>query len=771
MNANWIFTDGDKKIRDEIQSSLPQRLFDAHAHLYRVEDLNLTAQSLWTQGPEEVNIGVWRDRLGKQVGNDRLDGAICLATPLPNCNIERVNGFIVEQMRTNPSCRGFIAVTPEMTSDEAEALLDNPGIAGFKPYHVFSSQKPTFESSPEGFIPEWAWELADERGLAITLHMVRALALADSVNQRYIREMCEKYSRARLILAHCARGFNARHVERSIGSLRGLQNVWFDTAAICEAQPILAILNEFGPRKVLWGSDFPVSESRGRAVTVGDGFLWLTNTNLDWADSQVFCEPTLVGLESTRALLDAAEQFGLNSDDLQDVFCDNARRLLGMKQEYGTLAKDVYTHAKKRIPGGVGLMSKRPEMHVPGQWPAHFREARGCEVWDLDGRHYYDVSIHGIGACLLGFRDPDVTKAVRRRVSLGSMSTQSPAEEVELADLLCDIHPWAEQVRFARCGGEIASIAVRIARATTDRSVVAICGYHGWHDWYLATNLGESDALRGHLLPGLEPLGVPRELRGTVLPFRYNSREQFQEILDAHGSELAAVIMEPCRLHDPDAGLLEYVRDGAHKNGALLIFDEITIGWRTCLGGSHRRLGVNPDMALFAKSLGNGHPIAAVIGTSESMAGAHSSFISSTYWTEGVGPAAAVATVRKHMTIDVPAHADRVGRMVADSWRRHAASHKLPVTVGDGYPCLASFSFDHELSKELKTLYAQLMLKRGFLAALSFYGTLAHTDEVIALYDLAIDEVFGEIADSLARGDVLERLEGPVAHSTFQRLI
>ena len=190
-----------------------------------------------------------------------------------------------------------------------------------------------------------------------------------------------------------------------------------------------------------------------------------------------------------------------------------------------------------------------------------------------------------------------------------------------LVGRLCEIHPWAEQVRFGRSGGEIAAVAVRIARATTDRSLVAVCGYHGWHDWYLAANLGESDALRGHLLPGLNPLGVPRELRGTTLPFTYNNRGEFQKIIDEHGSRLAAVIMEPCRGHNPEPGFLEFVRDAAHRSGVLLIFDEISIGWRFHFGGAHLKLGVNPDIAIFAKALGNGHPVGAVIGTKEAMSG------------------------------------------------------------------------------------------------------------------------------------------------------
>ncbi len=431
----------------------------------------------------------------------------------------------------------------------------------------------------------------------------------------------------------------------------------------------------------------------------------------------------------------------------------------------------LYAHAKRRIPGGVQLLSKRPEMFAPGQWPAYFREARGCEVWDLDGRHYFDMSHNGVGSCLLGYAHPDVSRAVTERIARGSACTLNPPEEVELADRLCEIHPWAEQVRFTRTGGEACAVAVRIARATTGRSLVAVCGYHGWHDWYLAANLGESDALAGHLLPGLEPAGVPRELRDTALTFSYGDRGAFLAVLDAHGDRCAAVIMEPCRHRDPEPGFLEFIRDGAHKAGAVLIFDEITIGWRLCYGGAHLRLGVYPDMAVLAKALGNGHPIGAVIGTRAAMEGAQASFISSTNWTESVGPVAALATLAAMRNSDVCGHVATIGASVQALWRDKGQAHGLPLNVPDGYPCLAGFSFDHERANALRTLYTQLMLERGFLAGPSIYPTLAHTEDIVTRYGEAMDEVFTEIARTLDAGNLDTRLTGGPAHEGFRRLL
>lgn len=434
--------------------------------------------------------------------------------------------------------------------------------------------------------------------------------------------------------------------------------------------------------------------------------------------------------------------------------------------------QDLYTHAKERIPGGVQLLSKRPEMYAPGKWPGYAVRGEGCKVWDLDGNSYYDMTTNGIGACLLGYADPDVTAAVVNRVQNGSMTSLNAPEEVYLADRLCEIHPWAEQVRFARTGGESCAVAVRIARATTGRSVVAISGYHGWSDWYLAANLASNHALDGQLMPGLDPAGVPAHLTGSSFTFFGDDRESFDKMMAEHAHELACVIMEPMRNEIPSPGFLEHVRDSVHKAGALLIFDEITIGWRQTFGGSHRMLGVNPDIAVFAKALGNGHPIGAIIGTKEAMAGAYKSFISSTYWTEAVGPTAALATIDKMEKTRVWEYVQNVGLTVQKDWKEAAARHGLNVTC-TGLPCLAHFDFV-EYKQKLKTLYTILMLDEGFLGNTAIYPTLAHTDEVLAKYRVAIDNVFGQIAAIIKKGGeeaIDEALSGSVSQTGFKRLL
>jgi glutamate-1-semialdehyde aminotransferase len=435
----------------------------------------------------------------------------------------------------------------------------------------------------------------------------------------------------------------------------------------------------------------------------------------------------------------------------------------------GQTGQDLYRKAKTRIPGGTQLLSKRPEMFLPENWPAYYNRAKGSQVWDLDGNVYHDMSYNGIAACILGAADPDVEEAVIAAVKAGSMSTLNPPEEVELADLLCELHPWADMVRYARCGGEAMAVAVRIARAHTRRDRVAFCGYHGWHDWYLAANLAEDHALDGHLLAGLDPAGVPRRLMGTALPFRYNHPEELEEIVARYGDEIGAVVMEPIRNFDPVPGFLEQVRQTCDRIGAVLVVDEVSVGWRLNTGGAHLIYGLQPDIAVFAKAISNGYPMAAIIGKRDVMQSAQSTFISSTYWTERIGPAAALATIRKHRRENVPHHLHRIGQMVRDGWRVAAERAGLPITIGGLVP-LSHFAIQHPEAQAASTLFTQLMLERGFLATKAFYTTFAHQDAVIEEYLQAAEDVFGMVAQALARGTVKSLLRGPVAHAGFTRL-
>jgi len=428
---------------------------------------------------------------------------------------------------------------------------------------------------------------------------------------------------------------------------------------------------------------------------------------------------------------------------------------------------DLWNKAKKLIPGGTQLLSKRSEMFLPDHWPSYYKKAKGVQIWDLDDNKFIDMTIMGVGACTLGYADPDVNEAVLKVISDGSMATLNCPEEVELAELLIELHPWAEAVRYARTGGEGMVIANRIARAFTKKDKIAFCGYHGWHDWYLSSNLADNANLDGHLLQGLEPNGVPRSLLKTALPFEYNNIEKLETIVKEN--EIGVIVVEPLRHQEPKDNFLKRIREISDEIGAVLIFDEITSGWRLTVGGAHLIFNVNPDIMVVAKAMSNGFPMAAIVGKGDIMDAAQTSFISSTYWTERIGPTAALATIRKMQRKNVPAHLDIIGGMISRGWEKLAKDHSLDIKILPPN-ALTTFIFNYEKAQELKTLFTQEMLKKGYLASSSVYVSYSHTKEIMEDYLNAVDEVFNTIAQGIKENKIPDLLEGPVAHSGFQRL-
>lgn len=429
----------------------------------------------------------------------------------------------------------------------------------------------------------------------------------------------------------------------------------------------------------------------------------------------------------------------------------------------------LYRKAKTLIPGGTQLLSKRPEMFLPEQWPAYYSHAEGIRVVDLDGVEYRDFGIVGVGSCILGYRDPDVTAAVIDAVGRGNMCTLNAPEEVELAELLIDIHPWAEMVRYARTGGEAMAIAVRLARAASGRDVVLFCGYHGWSDWYLAANIAEDAALDGHLLPGLQPAGVPRALDKSAIPFRYNDVTELEAMADKFAGRIGAIVIESVRNAYPTAEFLSAIDRVRNKEGAPLVVDEVTAGFRYNLGGAHLVAGIHPDVAVFAKAIGNGHPMAAIIGKASVMQTAQRSFVSSTYWTDRTGPVAALATIRKMRDLDVPRLLAEIGKRAQAGWSEAAAHHGLEIHVGGTLP-LSHFGFEHAANL-WKTAFIQEMLAEGYLATGALYASVPHHGAELEGYLEAVDKVFGRLADYA--GDppsIVKMLKGPEAHTGFKRL-
>lgn len=428
----------------------------------------------------------------------------------------------------------------------------------------------------------------------------------------------------------------------------------------------------------------------------------------------------------------------------------------------------LYKEAKKIIPGGGQLLSKRPEKFAPEIWPAYYSKAKGCKIWDLDGNEYRDFSYMGIGACTLGYADEDVDAAVMEAVMNGSMTTLMAPEEVELAKMLLEQHSWAEQVRYAKGGGDAMAVAVRIARAATKKDKILFCGYHGWHDWYLSANLADDSALDGQLMSGLSPVGVTRGLKNTSYPFWYNMVEQFKKLVAEHEDNLAGVVLEAARNMIPEDVFFSTIEEECHRMNIPLIVDEVTSGFRMYCGGACEYFGIHPDMAVFAKGMGNGYPIAAVIGKKKYMDAAQDSFISSTFWTERIGFVAAIATMKKYKANNVQDHLNRMGKKVQEGWTALAKKYGMDIHISGIYP-LSHICFEAS-PLELKTLFVQEMMKRGFLVSDAYYATFAHKEQDVEDYLTACDEVFAIMSKAVKENNIKDKLLGSCCQGGFARL-
>jgi glutamate-1-semialdehyde 2,1-aminomutase len=430
--------------------------------------------------------------------------------------------------------------------------------------------------------------------------------------------------------------------------------------------------------------------------------------------------------------------------------------------------QELYKKAKTLIPGGTMLLSKRPEMFLPDQWPSYFSKAKGISVWDLDGKELLDMSIMGIGTNTLGYGNDEVDAAVMETVKSGNMSTLNCPEEVYLAEKLVEMNPWADMVRFARSGGEANAIAIRIARAASGKDKVAICGYHGWHDWYLSANHNGGDDLSGHLLPGLNPLGVPKSLKDTVLPFHYNNYEELAALVE--NNDIGVIKMEVVRNFGPEDNFLHKVRALATQKNIVLIFDECTSGFRETFGGIYKKYGVEPDMAMYGKTIGNGYALTAVVGKRSVMEAAQTTFISSTFWTERIGPTAALATLKVMERVKSWETITEMGNKMRKGWQKLADLHHLDISIS-GIPSLSTYGFNSPDAMAYKTLITQEMLKKGFLASTNFYASTAHNDDNLDLYFNALESVYQQISSCEKEELKIEDLlEGPVCHGGFKRL-
>ena len=429
----------------------------------------------------------------------------------------------------------------------------------------------------------------------------------------------------------------------------------------------------------------------------------------------------------------------------------------------------LWLKAKKIIPGGSMLFSKRSEQFLPDFWPAYFKKAKGCEIWDLSGKKFIDVSLMGVGTNILGYGNTKVDNAVKKTIRLGNMSTLNCPEEVELAEVLLKLNKWSDSVRFTRSGGEANSVAIRIARAASNKEGVAICGYHGWHDWYLAAKLKNKKNLDTHLMQGLMSQGVPNQLKNTVFPFEYNNIKQLETLLKTK-KNIGTIKLEVSRNFLPKNSFLKKVKSLSKKFKKILIFDECSSGFRECLGGLHLKYSVNPDIAVYGKALGNGYAINAIVGTKHVMKFCTKTFISSTFWTERIGPSAALATVREMKRQESWKYISIMGKYIKENWQKIANKYDFNIAI-QGLDSMANFNFISSSNQIYKTFITQEMLKRGLLASNSIYVSTAHTEKIIIKYLRELNKIFEFIAlNKRKKNHIKSLIMGKVCQTGFTRL-
>ena len=450
-------------------------------------------------------------------------------------------------------------------------------------------------------------------------------------------------------------------------------------------------------------------------------------------------------------------------DEIIKIF----KTLYPLKKKFNSSIVNWST-ARENIAGGNMLLSKRPEQFLPNVWPSHYKKAYGCRIVSTDNKKYYDLSLMGVGTNILGYANKEIDLSVAKRLKKGNMSTLNCEEEVLLALKLKKIHKWDGKVKFARSGGEANAIAIRLARAHTRKQKIAFCGYHGWHDWYLATNIKNSKNLNKHLIANLKISGVPKNLNNTIFPFKYNNIKSFYEIFKKN-PDVGIIKMEVIRNEYPKNNFLKKIKNFAKKNKIILIFDECTTGFRQTYGGIYKLFNIEPDLLILGKALGNGYAISAVLGKNEIMEREKETFISSTFWTESIGPTAALKTLELMKKQKSWMKITKIGNYIISNWKKIAKKYSIDINI-KGIPALCSFEFNSENNSLYKSLITQEMLKKGFLASNTVYVSTEHKDYILEKYFKILDDIFKIIAKCEDGSDIHIYLNNMISEKKFSRL-
>jgi glutamate-1-semialdehyde aminotransferase/aryl-alcohol dehydrogenase-like predicted oxidoreductase len=458
----------------------------------------------------------------------------------------------------------------------------------------------------------------------------------------------------------------------------------------------------------------------------------------------------------------SVDQFDLDDENLTDPRFWKKNK----NQSLGTIHKK-WIDANNVLSTGGMLLSKKPARFLKGIWPTYFSKAKGCYIWDLNGKKYLDFSLMGIGTNILGYAHKKINASIKKTIDNSNVSTLNSYEEVILSKKFLSLHNWADSCFFAKTGGEANTIAIRIARSFIKKNKIAICGYHGWHDWYLSANLENKSNLNQIHLSGLGSEGIPKELSGLTLPFKYNDISSFKNLIKKN-PDIGIVFMEVQRNEPPKKNFLSSIRKITHNKNIILIFDECTSGFRENFGGLHLKYKVTPDICIFGKSIANGIPITAIIGKRNVMDAAKFSFISSTFWTDRLGFSGALSTLKEMERVKSWKIIKSLGKRIKSFWFKTSEKYKIPIKIS-GLDAMPTFEFCLEENEYYKAFLIQFMLEKRMLVTNTVYCSTQH-EKYLHLYFYQMQKFFRKLQNIILEKSIMRHLEYPLPLKQFSRL-
>ncbi len=426
-------------------------------------------------------------------------------------------------------------------------------------------------------------------------------------------------------------------------------------------------------------------------------------------------------------------------------------------KDYPSIKKsdELYQKALELIPCTTQTLAKGPQQNIKGIAPKYLVKGKGSHVWDVDGNEYIDFNM-AIGPLSLGYAYDNVDEAIKKQLEDGITFSLMHPLEVEVAEILSEIIPNAESIRYSKSGADVTSAAIRVARAYTKREKILCCGYHGWHDWYISVT--DRNA------------GIPKSTQDLTFTFNYND---IQSVLDSIDQDTAAVILEPFVFESPKDNFLQKLREVCDKNGTLLIFDEMWTGFRIALGGAQEYFGVKADLATFSKAVANGMPIAILTGKKEVMKVLEKDvFFFTTFGGEALSLAAAKATIKELREKNVPEYLAKQGKKLKDGYNKIAEELNMPYTKCIGYECRSLITFDASAGNplEMKSLVQQEMIKRGILWGGFHNMSFSHTDEDVEYTLKAYRDVLPILKQAVNEKNVRGYLKGEPVEPVFRKV-